>query len=70
MVFLPGWDDIMAVLDLLNSRLQAEVCMCVCAWPLPQLHSSLFLSLQSHRYTLLPLHSMLSSDDQQRVFRV
>ena len=24
-MFLPGWDNIMAVLDLLNSKLQAEV---------------------------------------------
>jgi len=38
----------MAMLDLLNSKLQAK----------------------AHRYILLPLHSMLSSDDQQRVFRV
>jgi HrpA-like RNA helicase len=48
LVFLPGWDDIMSVIDLLNHRFRNE----------------------SQRYLTLPLHSMLSSRDQQSVFNV
>lgn len=71
LVFLPGWNEIMLVMNFLNGHsefCESRVCLAKFQAKHRYLYRTNFVSANKSKYVILPLHSQLTGADQRMVF--